>query len=92
MTAFGGKKKIVLLLNHDIGLRILRYLVMDDTVQIVYVYLVNTSNEINSEIYKVCQLNKIETFTGREILEDINHFRSVKEKILTLSYPSIGHG
>lgn len=79
MTAFSGKK-VILFLNHDIGLKILRYLVMDDKVQIAQVYLVNTSNEINSEIYKVCQLNQIETFTGREIIEDINHLRIVTQK------------
>jgi|LakMenEpi03Aug12_release.lakeMendotaPanAssembly.Ray.scaffolds.fasta_scaffold383060_3 hypothetical protein len=41
MANTGGVKNIVLFLNNDIGLKVFRYLLNDDKVKIIQVYLVN---------------------------------------------------
>jgi methionyl-tRNA formyltransferase len=80
MANTGGLKNIVLFLNNDIGLKVFQYLLQDDKVQIIHVYLINNVDEINSEILKLCDLNGIEAFVGKEIIKDIQHLLVVKEK------------
>jgi hypothetical protein len=65
--------KVVLLINHDIGLNVFKYLLLDDEAKIVHVYIVTKNGAVNSEILRLCELHSIKFFVGKEILQDTDH-------------------
>ena len=79
MNTFGDSVKVAIFINHDIGLDIFKYLLLDSKTKIVHVYIVSDKGEVNSEIFKLCGMNKIKCFIGREIIHDVDHLRIVKE-------------
>jgi methionyl-tRNA formyltransferase len=72
--------RVSLFINHDIGLNVFKYLLQDNMTKIIQVYLADRNGDSNSEILKLCNLHKIDTYIGREVIEDLNHISIVKEK------------
>jgi methionyl-tRNA formyltransferase len=79
MDTVGDPIKVVLLINHDIGLNVFKYLLLDDKTKIVHIYIVTKNGEVNSEILRLCELHSIKFFVGKEILQDTDHLRIAKE-------------
>jgi len=79
MDTFNNSVKVALFINHDIGLDVFRYLLLDSKTKIVHVYIVIEKGDINSEILKLCNSHGVKFFIGREIIDDTHHLSIVKE-------------
>lgn len=75
-----NSQRVSLFVNHDIGLDVFKFLLRDSNTQVVQVHVVSKDGEVNFEILKLCDLNGIESYIGRDVINDSDHLRVVKEK------------
>ena len=77
MDTVNNSFRVALFINHDIGLNVFKYLLLDDKTKIVHVYIVTKNGEVSSEILRLCDLHSI---------------KLLKDAILILLYVFIGRG